>query len=52
MWCHSGPAPKPVDCVELYDRVDLWLQDFLDTPDVPMAALNTFPKECSSVCNP
>jgi hypothetical protein len=52
MWCHYTGTPTVADCNTYYDKLEVWLQDYLDTDTVPMSAFTSFPKECASACVP
>ncbi len=45
-------APTSADCTEFHNRLNTWLQDYLDISNVPQGAFDTFPKECTSICRP
>ena len=54
MWCVESTEPTPDDCDVFDALLTTWTRDFLNIPGqdpVPLAALNNFPAECSSICN-
>jgi hypothetical protein len=52
MWCHHAQAPAAIDCATFHNKLDAWLQVYLNTQNVPQAAFDAFPKECASNCTP